>query len=65
MLPPAGVAPSAQSGLPSNTLSPSQTGGVSPNGLCGASNNGWTCQGSGFGDCCSQWGFCGTGDEFC
>ncbi|GIJ86390.1 hypothetical protein Asppvi_005278 [Aspergillus pseudoviridinutans] len=32
-------------------------GGVSPNGLCGASNNAWTCFNSGFGDCCSTYGY--------
>ncbi|KAJ5653045.1 hypothetical protein N7490_000048 [Penicillium lividum] len=32
-------------------------GGVSPNGLCGASNNDWTCFNSGFGDCCDAYGY--------
>ncbi|OCK74053.1 carbohydrate-binding module family 18 protein, partial [Lepidopterella palustris CBS 459.81] len=41
------------------------TGGVSPNGLCGPTNNGWNCQGSGFGNCCSQYGYCGSTSDFC
>ncbi|XRM44386.1 hypothetical protein ABZX51_007528 [Aspergillus tubingensis] len=32
-------------------------GGVSPNGLCGASNNDWTCFDSRFGDCCDTYGY--------
>ncbi|CAK7228780.1 hypothetical protein SBRCBS47491_007022 [Sporothrix bragantina] len=35
---------------------------VTTDGSCG---NGKTCQGSTFGNCCSQFGFCGTGDQFC
>ncbi|GLA29971.1 hypothetical protein M752DRAFT_334546 [Aspergillus phoenicis ATCC 13157] len=40
-------------------------GGVSPNGLCGASNNDWTCFNSGFGDCCDTYGYCGSTDDYC
>ncbi|ERS97863.1 uncharacterized protein SPSK_03515 [Sporothrix schenckii 1099-18] len=35
---------------------------VTTDGSCG---NGKTCKGSTFGECCSQFGFCGTGDQFC
>ncbi|KAI1454309.1 hypothetical protein F4805DRAFT_326492 [Annulohypoxylon moriforme] len=35
---------------------------VSTDGTCPA---GVTCVGSGFGDCCSPYGFCGTGAEYC
>jgi peptidoglycan/xylan/chitin deacetylase (PgdA/CDA1 family) len=37
---------------------------VSKNGLCGGTD-GTTCAGSGFGDCCSQWGYCGEGTDYC
>jgi hypothetical protein len=30
---------------------------ISPNGLCGPGNQGMSCFGSGFGDCCSQYGY--------
>lgn len=33
---------------------------VSANALCGAFNGSATCAGSGFGDCCSQFGICGS-----
>jgi hypothetical protein len=36
----------------------------SENGRCGR-NTGYTCQGSGFGKCCSIYGWCGGGDDFC
>ncbi|KLU84449.1 hypothetical protein MAPG_03491 [Magnaporthiopsis poae ATCC 64411] len=35
---------------------------ISPNGLCG---NTTTCAGSAFGDCCSEWYWCGNGPEYC
>jgi hypothetical protein len=35
---------------------------VSTDGTCPA---GVTCEGSGFGNCCSPHGFCGTGPEYC
>ncbi|RMJ27113.1 hypothetical protein PHISP_01999 [Aspergillus sp. HF37] len=44
---------------------PTTTGGISPNGLCGASNHGYTCLGSQFGDCCSKYGRCGSADAYC
>ena len=37
---------------------------ISPNGLCGSST-GYTCMGSNFGDCCSQYGYCGSLDAYC
>ncbi|KAF2852768.1 carbohydrate-binding module family 18 protein [Plenodomus tracheiphilus IPT5] len=37
---------------------------ISQNGKCGSDNN-LSCQGSDFGDCCSQWGFCGRGTRYC
>jgi hypothetical protein len=37
----------------------------SDNGLCGQANGGKTCTGSVFGNCCSQWGFCGDTADFC
>lgn len=36
----------------------------SENGRCGG-NSGFTCKGSGFGRCCSMYGWCGDSDEFC
>lgn len=36
---------------------------VSTDGSCG--KNGKTCKGSAFGDCCSEYGYCGKGDTFC
>ena len=37
----------------------------STNGQCGPENNGMVCPGSGFGDCCSSSGWCGSGDSHC
>ncbi|KAF2691584.1 carbohydrate-binding module family 18 protein [Lentithecium fluviatile CBS 122367] len=37
---------------------------VSPNGLCGPTN-GYSCVGSGFGNCCSAYGFCGSTTAHC
>ncbi|KAH8901135.1 glycoside hydrolase/deacetylase [Thozetella sp. PMI_491] len=39
--------------------------GASPNGHCGSNNGGYTCAGTSFGRCCSQFGYCGTSDLFC
>ncbi len=36
----------------------------SKNGRC-SGNSGFTCKGSGFGPCCSIYGWCGRGEEFC
>ncbi|TLD21132.1 hypothetical protein PspLS_09238 [Pyricularia sp. CBS 133598] len=44
-----------------NSTSPSSQQ-VSLDGTCG---NGITCQGSGFGDCCSPNGWCGSSDAYC
>ncbi|EKG17011.1 Chitin-binding type 1, partial [Macrophomina phaseolina MS6] len=37
---------------------------VSPDGSCGGST-GYTCQGSTFGSCCSQYGWCGDSTSYC
>ncbi|KAL0932037.1 chitin recognition protein [Colletotrichum truncatum] len=37
----------------------------STDGTCGASNNGFNCLGTAFGDCCSPYGFCGTTSGHC
>ncbi|KAL4924009.1 uncharacterized protein BDV17DRAFT_295820 [Aspergillus undulatus] len=58
-------------GLPTTTQSTTATatatpvGKVSPNGLCGPANEGYTCKGSTFGECCSTYGYCGSTDEYC
>lgn len=41
---------------------PTQT--PSPNGRCGG-GTGFTCKGANFGSCCSIYGWCGGGDEYC
>lgn len=40
---------------------------VSPDATCGLNNNGagYTCQGSSFGNCCSQNGWCGSTSAYC
>ncbi|WYZ40736.1 hypothetical protein EsH8_IV_001077 [Colletotrichum jinshuiense] len=38
---------------------------VSLNGKCGAASDGDTCAGSGFGNCCSEFGWCGSTSAFC
>ncbi|KAJ2907323.1 hypothetical protein MKZ38_003179 [Zalerion maritima] len=38
---------------------------ISTDGTCGGDAGGTTCLGSGFGDCCSQYGYCGDADAFC
>ncbi|KAI1839981.1 hypothetical protein JX265_013597 [Neoarthrinium moseri] len=38
---------------------------VSSDGICGIYNNSRTCTGSGFGGCCSQFGYCGSDDDHC
>ncbi|KAF9889729.1 hypothetical protein FE257_007035 [Aspergillus nanangensis] len=38
---------------------------TSTNGKCGPSHGDTTCEGSGFGDCCSREGKCGSGEEYC
>jgi len=59
-------ASSVTSGSPSNTATKSTNTGsaskVSTDGTCG---NGVTCQGSTFGNCCSQYGYCGSSTDHC
>jgi hypothetical protein len=38
---------------------------LSTDGSCGPDHNNALCAGSGFGDCCSHAGLCGSGDDFC
>lgn len=40
---------------------------VSTDGTCSSNSDpvGATCAGSGFGDCCSEWGYCGDTNAFC
>jgi chitinase len=38
---------------------------VSTDGSCGSVNGGTVCTGSGFGDCCSASGWCGSTDAYC
>ena len=49
----------------STSSAASSTSTISQNGLCGSSNNDWTCLGSQFGDCCSNYGYCGSSTEYC
>jgi hypothetical protein len=67
--------PSSSSAIPTTTPTPTPTAtptpappvptNVSTNGRCGAEGNGMTCTGSSFGRCCSDYGWCGTSDDFC
>jgi len=52
---------SSQAPAPSASAAP---GKVSEDGSCGGAS-GQTCQGSSFGNCCSQYGFCGSTADFC
>ncbi|KAJ4992476.1 Chitin deacetylase-like protein 9 [Stagonosporopsis vannaccii] len=47
-----------------SSATPSPTGAVSTTGQCGG-DSGLTCLGSEFGDCCSQYGYCGGETAFC
>ncbi|KAL5866620.1 hypothetical protein ACKVWC_010513 [Pyricularia oryzae] len=49
-----------------SSAAPSPTGALkaSPDATCGG-NTGNTCAGSGFGNCCSPSGWCGSTDEYC
>lgn len=38
---------------------------LSTNGLCGPDHGYGVCEGSGFGDCCSFYGYCGSTDDYC
>ncbi|OBT39329.1 hypothetical protein VE00_10469 [Pseudogymnoascus sp. WSF 3629] len=44
---------------------PSATSNPSTNGLCGADNGGTFCTGTPFGDCCSEYGYCGDTSGHC
>ncbi|KAL5117079.1 hypothetical protein ACEQ8H_005038 [Pleosporales sp. CAS-2024a] len=46
------------------SLSSVQAQGVSTDGSCGGYGS-IVCKGSGFGDCCSQYGWCGSSAEYC
>lgn len=39
-------------------------GEISPDGTCGGTT-GFTCKGSVYGDCCSQYHFCGSSEDYC
>jgi hypothetical protein len=54
---------STGSSPPSNNA-PTDSLVVSPNGLCGCST-GYTCKGSRWGECCSQYGYCGSSEAYC
>ncbi|KAI1432733.1 carbohydrate-binding module family 18 [Xylaria sp. CBS 124048] len=48
----------------------SSSGGTKPTGTLqpsvdGTCGNGFTCDGSAYGNCCSQYGFCGSSDDYC
>lgn len=53
-----GGTPTGSAPLPTSTLK------VSLDGSCGGTT-GQTCSGSTFGSCCSQYGYCGTGEVYC
>ncbi|KAF2850787.1 carbohydrate-binding module family 18 protein, partial [Plenodomus tracheiphilus IPT5] len=38
---------------------------ISQNARCGASFGGQTCQGSKYGNCCSNHNYCGSSDDHC
>lgn len=51
----------------SSTVRPTSTptGAVSTDGTCGTQGNNQVCLGSSFGNCCSQYGYCGTTTDHC
>lgn len=55
---------SLATGTLSVSSSPLASGSVSPDGTC-SGDVGYTCLGSGFGDCCSRRGECGSGKRYC
>lgn len=55
-------AAASSSAVPSSQPSGPVT--ISPKGLCGASST-FTCTGSSFGSCCSQYNYCGSSDVYC
>ncbi|KAJ5218257.1 uncharacterized protein N7498_000356 [Penicillium cinerascens] len=48
----------------STTTAATPTSTISENGLCGPDNSDWTCLRSQFGDCCSNYGYCGSSSVF-
>ncbi|KAF2032920.1 hypothetical protein EK21DRAFT_44637, partial [Setomelanomma holmii] len=38
---------------------------ITTNARCGPSFGGKTCQGSKWGDCCSQYSYCGSTNDYC
>jgi hypothetical protein len=68
---PAATGATATTTMVSRTATPmpgptSTNGGLakSPDGTCG-SGTGYTCEGSRFGECCSEYGYCGSGKDYC
>ncbi|KAK4182532.1 hypothetical protein QBC35DRAFT_546938 [Podospora australis] len=59
-----GVADSAPQASTTSTARPAQPSQqfISTDGTCG---NGVTCSGSRYGNCCSQFGFCGSNSDYC
>jgi hypothetical protein len=55
---------SGESGGSNPTPNPGNGGSVSTDGSCGGSG-GKTCAGSSFGNCCSQYGWCGSSGDHC
>ncbi|KAK7529762.1 uncharacterized protein J3D65DRAFT_561899 [Phyllosticta citribraziliensis] len=57
----------ASSGVSEASSSPSSSAPAStfPAGACGPDAGGQTCENAPSGPCCSQYGYCGTGDSFC
>ncbi|GAW22409.1 hypothetical protein ANO14919_119460 [Xylariales sp. No.14919] len=68
-----GTCSTGDSPLPGDDPIPSTTttsGGATPTGalevsIDGTCGNGFTCDGSDYGNCCSQYGFCGSTDDYC
>lgn len=50
--------------ITSSAATPTGTKTVSPDGMCAGTNQ-YTCQGSVFGNCCSQYGWCGSTTGHC
>ncbi|KAF2652853.1 carbohydrate-binding module family 18 protein, partial [Lophiostoma macrostomum CBS 122681] len=58
------VAPGSSTASASSAPTSSASAKVSTDGSCGGTN-GYTCAGSTFGDCCSQYGWCGSTADHC
>lgn len=63
--PQAACCPAVATTVISTPVATVAAGNISPNGLCGPNRGGYTCLGSTFGDCCSQYGFCGGSTAYC